>query len=232
MSTAKEEMAAVGGQADPAALATSASAATEMDSSPTAIDASSGAASPTDPAELGLAAADGAVAVLEATTTSPATLDNNDDSSLDENASDAGIDAGPETKTTADTGTGVSPDIAEPVVKMVSYHYFADLYVEAREPAGIVVYSVCSAVVAAASRAWRKKIRGGEVGPDASGKLILGLADDPDGDGFGLDILFSIMHLKFHGMPDRPDVDQLYGLARVAEKYDCAHLLAPYMEKW
>jgi hypothetical protein len=56
--------------------------------------------------------------------------------------------------------------------------------------------------------------------------------DDFDDHTYGLDIVFSIIHYKFHEIPDRPDIDQLHSIAKVTEKYDCAHLLIPYMEKW
>jgi hypothetical protein len=72
-------------------------------------------------------------------------------------------------------------------------------------------------------------IYGGEYDRPDSGRWVIEMLDD---DAYGLDILFSIIHYKFYEIPDRPDVSQLYKIALVADKYDCTHLLVPWMKNW
>jgi len=115
--------------------------------------------------------------------------------------------------------------------KVVSYHIDADLYVRVKEEHGTVMYKVCSALIAAASPVWRKMIYGGLCPRPDRGKWITDMVA-PEDNAYGLDIVFSIIHYKFHEIPERPDIDQLYGIARVVEKYGCSHVLIPYMRNW
>ncbi|KAK3375888.1 hypothetical protein B0T24DRAFT_525851 [Lasiosphaeria ovina] len=117
------------------------------------------------------------------------------------------------------------------VVKFVSYHIDSDLEVKVRGPEGVIVYKVYSALIAAASPVWRKMIYGGDHTRPQTGKWIIEMLDSDD-DAYGLDVLFSVIHYKFHDIPHRPDVHQLYSIALVVEKYECVHLLVPYMSEW
>ncbi|KAK3381956.1 hypothetical protein B0H63DRAFT_476982 [Podospora didyma] len=119
----------------------------------------------------------------------------------------------------------------EGVIKAMSYHRDSDLYIKVKEPNELKFYKVWSATIAAASPVWRKMIYGGEYPRPETGLWIIHFLDEDDY-WFGLDIVFSIAHYKFHEIPARPDVDQLFEVAHVAEKYECTHLLVPYMEKW
>jgi hypothetical protein len=115
---------------------------------------------------------------------------------------------------------------------VVSYHAEADTYIRIRDAEGNgLYYKVCSALVAAASPTLKTIIHGPAASVSRNGKLVFDVADFGN-DSFGLDLVLSIIHYKFKEIPSRPDVDQLYGLAKVVEKCDCAHLLAGYMEKW
>ncbi|KAK0709249.1 hypothetical protein B0T26DRAFT_785122 [Lasiosphaeria miniovina] len=121
---------------------------------------------------------------------------------------------------------------ADPVVvKFVSYHIDSDLEVKVRGPEGVIVYKVHSALIAAASSVWRKMIYGGDHTRPQTSKWIIEMLDSND-DAYGLDVLFAVIHYKFHDIPHRPDVHQLYSIALIVEKYECVHMLIPYMSKW
>lgn len=126
-------------------------------------------------------------------------------------------------------------NVVEPEQKsgnIVSYHQNADVYVRVGEPAGAVLhYKVSFAVVAAASPTLINVLNAQKPIVSRSGKLVYDLADLGT-ESPGLDIVLSVIHYKFHEIPSRPDVDLLCSIARVVEKFNCAHLLVPYMEKW
>ncbi|KAF6836415.1 nuclear pore protein [Colletotrichum plurivorum] len=110
--------------------------------------------------------------------------------------------------------------------KRVSYHEDSDLHVKVHETDGtLAVYSVRAAALATASRVFRDLLAKG----DAPGVLELKSPADTAG---GLDVLFSIAHFKFHELPTRPNVDELYDLALAADKYAATHLLVPFMKEW
>jgi hypothetical protein len=115
--------------------------------------------------------------------------------------------------------------------RVTSYHIDADLYVKVRESGETVMYKVHSALIAAASAVWRKAIYGGECPRPATGRWVMQMLA-PEDDAFGLDVMFSLIHYKFHELPGSLTVDEMYGLARVAEKYNCAHIMIPHMAKW
>ncbi|TQN64684.1 hypothetical protein CSHISOI_10748 [Colletotrichum shisoi] len=111
--------------------------------------------------------------------------------------------------------------------KRVSYHEDADLHIKVRESNGsgaVIVYSVRSAALASASRAW-KDLLAENTGP----VLELHSAADTAG---GLDVLFSIAHFKFHELPAMPIVGELYDLALASDRYAATHLLVPFMKDW
>ncbi|KAK3303134.1 uncharacterized protein B0T15DRAFT_401575 [Chaetomium strumarium] len=115
---------------------------------------------------------------------------------------------------------------------VVSYHEDADMCIRISESEGVkVLYKACAALVAAASPSLKALIASKNHDIPADGELVLDVADFGN-DSYGLGIVLSIIHYKFHGIPTRPDVDQLCSIARVVEKCDCAHLLVPYMDKW
>ncbi|KAK4150650.1 hypothetical protein C8A00DRAFT_46006 [Chaetomidium leptoderma] len=213
---------------------------------------------PKDPAATNIAPDAGCASTTEATIIDKlnskddsvaADSDANDGNAKDGGATDGGANNGGANDDSANDDDAVdSPDsitkvedpevdaevvgLGKPSCKVTSYHQNADLYIRIRESAGTFLhYKVCSGLVVAASPKLSDLIdsKKPSIGPD--GKLVLDLAD-PGDDLYGLDIIMSIIHYKFHELPVRPDPDQLYSIARVVEKYDCAYLLVPYMEKW
>ncbi|KAK4449616.1 hypothetical protein QBC34DRAFT_350776 [Podospora aff. communis PSN243] len=115
--------------------------------------------------------------------------------------------------------------------RVISYHIDADLYVKVRVSGEPVMYKVHSTLIAAASPVWREMIYKGKCPRPATGRWVTEMVA-PEDDAFGLDVIFSLIHYKFHELPGSLNVDEMYGLARVAEKYDCKHILIPYMSKW
>ncbi|KAK0615580.1 hypothetical protein B0T17DRAFT_581514 [Bombardia bombarda] len=139
-------------------------------------------------------------------------------------------------ETDADKVENVTPEPDESAagkkLTVWSYHIDADLYVKVRESTGsISLYKVCSHIIASASPVWRKMVYSGEYSRPDQEQWVIEMMDADD-HAYGLDILFSISHYKFHEIPSRPNVGELYSLAQVAEKYDSTHLLIPYMKDW
>lgn len=118
-------------------------------------------------------------------------------------------------------------------IPMVSYHSDADTIVIVRAPfpAETLYYEVSSSLLAGASCAWKKTVADLSYLDQKRGKWVLKIGT-PEDWAFGIDIVFSIVHYKFQEIPARPNVDELYSIARVVAAYDCAHLLVPFMEKW
>ncbi|KAK1836742.1 hypothetical protein QBC39DRAFT_402678, partial [Podospora conica] len=114
---------------------------------------------------------------------------------------------------------------------VTSYHIDADLSVRVQHSHGTQFFRVHSASIASASPVWRQKIYGGEYARPETGDWVINMCDTDDNVA-GLDVIFSIIHYKFHEIPTRPEIDLLYGIAQVANKYACAHLLVPYTGKW
>ncbi|KAK5662296.1 hypothetical protein OQA88_8202 [Cercophora sp. LCS_1] len=149
--------------------------------------------------------------------------EDDDDLDLSIVSADVGADDLKDTTlTTVDTETNEKL----PVIK---YHIDADLYIKLTNKDGPILYKVWSPVVAAASPVWRKIIYGGSYPHFQNGKWVIEMLDD---DVFGLDVIMSIAHWKFHELPERPNVDELYGLAKMISKYDCSQLIVPYMQVW
>ncbi|KAK0707707.1 hypothetical protein B0H67DRAFT_495276 [Lasiosphaeris hirsuta] len=129
---------------------------------------------------------------------------------------------------TVKTEPGADEDLPR---KATSYHTDADMYVRVRQAEGFALYKVHSDLIAAASPVWRRLVYGGNFPRRGAGKWVVNMLA-PEDKTFGLDVVFSIIHFKFHEIPLRPDVSQLYDIATVVEKYQCAHLLVPYMKEW
>ena len=116
-------------------------------------------------------------------------------------------------------------------VKTTSYHIDADLAVKVQDSHGLQVFKVHSALIAAASLVWRQKIYGGEYARPKTGDWVISMCD-ADENAAGLDVIFSLVHYKFHEIPARPGMSLLHSIAQVANKYTCVHLLVPYTAKW
>ncbi|KAK1969642.1 hypothetical protein LY78DRAFT_333638 [Colletotrichum sublineola] len=109
--------------------------------------------------------------------------------------------------------------------KKVSYHEDADLHIKVREPNGAVaVYSVRSAVLSSASRVWKELLA-------ENTAAVVELKSTAD-TAYGLDVLFSLAHYKFHELPTMPNVGDLYDIALASDKYAVTHLLVPFMKDW
>jgi hypothetical protein len=135
-----------------------------------------------------------------------------------------------ETKPAVSTGAAAL-EMEQPS-SVVSYHQQAELYLRVRDSAGgFILCKVVSALIAAASPALSDLLDLSKPLKGRDGKLVVEVGG-PGNNAYGMDIVLSIIHHKYHDMPIRPDVDQLYSIAQVVEKYDCSHLLVPYMEKW
>ncbi|KAK1754248.1 hypothetical protein QBC47DRAFT_429921 [Echria macrotheca] len=114
---------------------------------------------------------------------------------------------------------------------VTSYHTDADIYVKVRGHEGEVLYKVLTSNMASASPVWRKMVYSKSFVRPTNRKWVIEMTG-PGDDALGLDIIFSIIHWKFHDLPSHPCLEELYAVARVAEKYDCSHVLVPYMEDW
>ena len=114
---------------------------------------------------------------------------------------------------------------------VTSYHIDADLAVKVQGISGPQIFRVCSALIAAASPVWRQQIYSGEYARPTVGDWALDMRGTNDS-AAGLDIVFSIVHYKFHEIPAQPSIDVLHSVAQVVSKYACAHLLIPYIGKW
>lgn len=108
------------------------------------------------------------------------------------------------------------------VDKVVSYHEDADLHLRVQEADGLsVLYSVRASTLESISRVWKQTLALRE-----SNTIEV---SDP---AFGLDVIFSIAHYKFHDLPKQPTVSELYDIALVADKYQATHLLVPFIKEW
>lgn len=106
--------------------------------------------------------------------------------------------------------------------KTVSYHEEADFDIRVQESDGTnAIYSVCSSTLEGASRAWKEEL--------ASHESKAYQSNDP---AYGLDVIFSIAHYKFHDVPRIPSIGNLYDVALVAEKFQTIHLLVPFIKGW
>lgn len=106
--------------------------------------------------------------------------------------------------------------------KVVSYHEDADLHIRVQEANGLSsVYSVRSSILESVSRVWKQTLS-----LRTSNTLEI---SDP---AFGLDVIFSIAHYKFHDIPVQLTVSELYDIALVADKFQVTHLLVPFMKEW
>lgn len=106
--------------------------------------------------------------------------------------------------------------------KTVLYHEDADLHITVQESDGTnAIYSVRSSTLESISRVWKE-----EIGSHASKAYQ---SNDP---AYGLDVIFSIAHFKFHDVPSIPSIGNLYDVALVAEKFQTIHLLVPFIKGW
>lgn len=106
--------------------------------------------------------------------------------------------------------------------KAVSYHEDADLHIRVQESSGLsALYSVRSSTLESVSRVWKQTL-------SLRSSNIFDVSDPA----FGLDVIFSIAHYKFHDLPVQPTVSELYEIALVADKFQATHLLVPFMKEW
>lgn len=106
--------------------------------------------------------------------------------------------------------------------KVVAYHEDADLYIRVQEANGSsAVYAVRSTILESVSRVWKQTL-------SLRTSNTLEVSDHA----FGLDVIFSIAHYKFHEIPVQPTVGELYEIALVADKFQVTHLLVPFMKEW
>ncbi|KAK4654444.1 hypothetical protein QC762_403720 [Podospora pseudocomata] len=110
-------------------------------------------------------------------------------------------------------------------VQILTYHRDADMYVRVRNAAslGYGYAHVRKDALISASGAMKAKF-----GNAANAIMMTDKDDSP----FGLNVVFSILHHKYHELGIRPTISELYGLAQVVEKYDVAHVIVPFAEKW
>ncbi|KAG6359679.1 hypothetical protein INS49_013202 [Diaporthe citri] len=146
-------------------------------------------------------------------TTATATLEDVQDTSNDVSAPDSTV------PTSIDEPRESS--LPEPQ-KTVLYHEEADLQVRVQETDGTnAIYSVRSSTLESASRVWKEKL--------ASQTTKTYQSAEP---AYGLDVIFSIAHYKFHDVPRIPSIGNLYDVALVAEKFQTIHLLVPFIKGW
>lgn len=106
--------------------------------------------------------------------------------------------------------------------KRVSYHEDADLDIRVQETdCTSAIYSVRSSILESVSRIWKEEL----ASQSANGYQ----SNDP---AYGLDVIFSIAHYKFHDVPSIPGIGNMYDVALVAEKFQAIHLLVPFIKGW
>ncbi|KAK2614961.1 hypothetical protein N8I77_001746 [Diaporthe amygdali] len=106
--------------------------------------------------------------------------------------------------------------------RIVQYHEEADLHIKVQETDGTTaIYSVRTSTLEGTSRIWKQDL--------ASHTSETYESSDP---AYGLDVIFSIAHYKFHDIPQTPSIRNLYDIALVAEKFQTIHLLVPFIKGW
>lgn len=106
--------------------------------------------------------------------------------------------------------------------KTILYHEDADFHIRVQETDGTnAIYSVRSSTLDSISYVWKEEL--------ASHASKTYQSSDP---AYGLDVIFSIAHYKFHDVPRIPSIGNLYDVALVAEKFQTIHLLVPFIKGW
>lgn len=154
-------------------------------------------------------------------TTATATLeDARDTSNVNTNGDITEESAADSTVPTSIDEAGES-SLPEPS-KTVLYHEDADFHIRVQETDGTnAIYSVRSSTLDSVSYVWKEEL--------ASHASRTYQSNDP---AYGLDVIFSIAHYKFHDVPRIPSIGNLYDVALVAEKFQTIHLLVPFIKGW
>ncbi|OTA99762.1 hypothetical protein M426DRAFT_324888 [Hypoxylon sp. CI-4A] len=112
---------------------------------------------------------------------------------------------------------------------VVSFHVDSDVIVPAKTSSQSILFKVCSANIASASSAWRSQLYGSTAPMEVH-------RDDwtieVDGDASALAVVFNIVHYRFDKVPLKVNGFQLYEIARVTTKYECTHLVYPWVNMW
>ncbi|KAJ3573921.1 hypothetical protein NPX13_g4533 [Xylaria arbuscula] len=112
-----------------------------------------------------------------------------------------------------------------------------DLYVKVGSPSA-KCFKVCSRTVARTSIFWDKLLYGGfkeskkPCPQDDNQEWIVELPEDHPG---AMELLFNIIHGRFDTIPrynEKIDVDVLYNISVITDKYDMAHILQPWARGW
>lgn len=118
---------------------------------------------------------------------------------------------------------------------VTSFHKNANTYIQTRDEDQY--FFVHHELVSAVSPALAEKMQGRVLHVTYGDKHkrgyrhVVKMVDEND-DLVGLTILFQLIHWKFHELSDRASVAELFAVALVVDKYDCAFLIAPYAERW
>ena len=156
-----------------------------------------------------------------ASTRPTATLGEAQEISIENNSGDTTEGPAPDSTVPTSIDEPTESSLPEPD-KRVLYHEDADLDIRVQETDGTnAVFSVRSSTLESVSRVWKEEL--------ASQATKTYQSSDPT---YGLDVIFSIAHYKFHDVPSIPSIGNLYDVALVAEKFQAIHLLVPFIKGW
>ncbi|KAK4175085.1 hypothetical protein QBC36DRAFT_241858 [Triangularia setosa] len=119
-----------------------------------------------------------------------------------------------------------------PSVHVMTYHRNADIYVRVRKNTEIGYgqdLPFCTSQADASAVLEEKFSMDMSNAPDV--RPFVTMMDEDDSPA-GLNIVFSLLHYKYHELRSRLSMNDLYGLAQVVEKYKLPQLLVPFAERW
>lgn len=100
-----------------------------------------------------------------------------------------------------------------------------------------VIYTVCSRTLSRASRVWKALLYGGfaESKPSCASAASDWLVELPDDNPKAMATILNIIHSRFESIPrikDPIDLEDLYQLTVLTDKYDLTAILRPWASSW
>ncbi|KAI1775933.1 hypothetical protein F4818DRAFT_458060 [Hypoxylon cercidicola] len=112
-----------------------------------------------------------------------------------------------------------------------TFHADTDTVIPIQTDKRKVWFHVLSPLLAAASPIWRSQLSvTDETAPTYQNKKILLVEGDP----VALSIVFLIVHFRSASVPygHRIDLSRVYQIALVTTRYECTHLIVPWVYRW